>query len=118
MGMFIRKYRHYTAAALLLTFLLYIGNIYLFTHTHDLNGVKVSHSHIYSGTQDAPNHSHTAQQFNVIALLSTFNSDELVVSQNSKAVLMLIEIINQQVICNDAQGFIHFQSLRAPPVMV
>ena len=117
MGSIIRTYRHITAAALLLTFLLYIGNIYLFNHTHEVNGVKISHSHIYSGKQDTPNHSHPTQQFNTINLLSTFNSEVLVINSTSQVILSLVDIIIQRERDCAIEGHTLYLSLRAPPVM-
>ena len=117
MGSIIRTYRHITAAVLLLTFMLYIGNIYLFTHTHELNGVKISHSHIYSGTQDSPNHNHSEQQFNIINLLSTFNSEVLVTNSTSQISLPLVDIINQRERSCATECHTLYLSLRAPPVM-
>lgn len=117
MGNFIRKYNHHITAALLFTFLLYIGDIYLFTHTHYYNGVKISHSHIYSGTQDVPNHSHTAQQLNIIHLLSTFSSDGYTFNPSSLISLSLVDVINQRVICSAGYLYTPNLSSRAPPVM-
>lgn len=118
MGKFFRTYRHITAAALLLTFLLYIGNIYLFTHSHTIGGVKVAHSHIYFGSQDAPNHNHSAQQFNILHLLSTFNADQVVFTTLSEVVLSLLDIIAQRECNSISQLSTPYHSLRAPPVMI
>lgn len=117
MGNIIRTYRHITAAALLLTFLLYIGNIYLFTHTHNFNGVKISHSHIYFGTQDNPNHSHSAQQLNLLELLSTFTSEEFSYNNNLTVFISIVGIINQHEISFDIRGYVPYTSLRAPPAI-
>ena len=117
MGNFIRKYNHHITAALLFTFLLYIGDIYLFTHTHYYNGVKISHSHIYSGTQDVPNHNHTAQQFNIIHLLSTFSSDGCIFNPTSLTYFSLVDVINQRVIYSAGYLYTSNISSRAPPVM-
>lgn len=118
MGNIIKIYRQFSAGALLLIFLLYFGNINLFTHTHNVDGVKISHSHIYSGTESTPNHSHSAQQFNIIYLLSTFSSDELIVGNTAQAFISLVDVIHQRVISRTTQCCALFLSLRAPPAMV
>jgi hypothetical protein len=42
----------------------------LFPHVHRIDGCVYVHSHPYSGTSGNPAHSHTAQQFQLIAHLS------------------------------------------------
>ena len=117
MGKFFRKYRQYIVATLLLTFLLYIGNIYLFTHYHTIDGVKIAHSHIYSGTKDAPNHSHSTQQFNIIHQLSTFNSEEFCLSSVISTYIPFVDIFYQRECSYISHFSTLYHSLRAPPVM-
>lgn len=60
-------------AILLLTiFLTYLCSNSLFTHYHYLDGEYATHSHIYTGTPDKPDHNHTPTQFQLIATLSHF----------------------------------------------
>ena len=117
MGNFYRTYRHHAAALLLFAFLLYIGNIYLFTHYHTIDGVKVAHSHIYFGSQDTPNHNHSTQQFNLIHQLSSFNSEEFCFNNSISAYIPFVEIFNQTVVCTMCSSDTPYCSLRAPPVM-
>ena len=55
---------------LLLLFMEYAGSSTLFLHNHTIDGRQVVHSHIYSGSPEEPNHSHTQQQAKLIAALS------------------------------------------------
>lgn len=118
MGNILTTYHRQTgAAALLLVFLFYMGNIFLFTHIHNIDGIIVSHSHFYSGTTDTPNHNHSEQQINVIHILSSFNSDALCVDNALAAYTYLIDTIYQRVVCRISDASRIFLSLRAPPVM-
>lgn len=119
MGNISRKYNNHIVAAgsLLLIFLLYIGNIYLFPHKHEINGVKVYHSHFYSGSTDAPSHNHSAQQFNIIHQLSSFNSEEFCFNSTLVAYIPSVEIFYQTAVSALCSSDTPYCSLRAPPVM-
>lgn len=66
-----RKYaRNAGAALLLILFAGYWSSVTLFPHTHHIDGGVYVHSHPYSGPSNNPSHSHTAQQFQLIAHLS------------------------------------------------
>lgn len=56
----------------LFLFIEYVGSDVLFMHSHVINGEQIFHSHIYTGSAEQPDHSHTQQQVKVIAALSTF----------------------------------------------
>ncbi len=49
----------------LLVFVMHLGSITLFSHTHVVNGVIIVHSHIYNGQ-----HTHSAQSLQTIFFLS------------------------------------------------
>lgn len=119
MGKTINKYNDKIAVAgtLLLIFLLYFGNIYLFPHKHEINGVKVYHSHFYSGSAEAPTHNHSAQQFNIIHQLSSFNSEEFSFSSTLTAYIPSVEIFYQTAVSALCSSDTPYCSLRAPPVM-
>ena len=119
MGKTINKYNNKMAVAssLLLIFLLYIGNIYLFPHKHEINGEKVYHSHFYSGSTDAPSHNHSTQQFNIIHQLSSFNSEEFCFNNTFSAYIPSVEILYQSAVCRLCSSDTPYCSLRAPPVM-
>jgi hypothetical protein len=45
-----------TALIMLLTFIVYVGNVSLFSHRHTIDGEVVVHSHLYSGSNEQPDH--------------------------------------------------------------
>lgn len=66
-----RKYnRNIGAALLLVLFAWYWSSVTLFPHTHNVDGYTYVHSHPFSGSSNNPGHSHTPQQFQLIAHLS------------------------------------------------
>lgn len=59
-------------------FLIYFGNITLFTHSHIMNGVTIVHSHPFKkDNADQPAHQHTPAQFQLIHQLSSFGSEDI-----------------------------------------
>lgn len=69
-------YKNFIAAILLFFFLFYFAGTHFFTHTHNIDGVIVVHSHPYSGERNNPNHSHTTSQLVHIAMLDAWLSDK------------------------------------------
>ena len=66
-----RKYgRNIKALLLLVLFVVYWSNITLFYHVHTVDDQVYVHSHFFSGSASHPTHTHTAQQFQLIAQLS------------------------------------------------
>lgn len=66
-----RKYKRNIGAVLLLVlFAWYWSSVTLFPHAHNIDGHIYVHSHPFSGTSNNPGHSHTPQQFQLIAHLS------------------------------------------------
>lgn len=55
---------------LLVLFAWYWSSVTLFPHAHNIDGHIYVHSHPFSGTSNNPGHSHTPQQFQLIAHLS------------------------------------------------
>ena len=95
-------------------FLVYLAETTMFSHSHDIDGVKVVHSHPYSSTQ----HTHSDSQIIAIALLSSFNSTEQISEflkiETPQSLILAISIYYEDfyvsnLICDN-------QSLRAPPV--
>ncbi len=58
------------ALLLLVLFAGYWSCVTLFPHVHRIDGLLYVHSHPYSGPAGNPTHSHSAQQFQLIAHLS------------------------------------------------
>lgn len=54
--------------ALLLLFLVYAGSVSLFYHSHEINGIRVTHSHPFNDS--AGKHSHSVESLLLIQLLS------------------------------------------------
>lgn len=104
-------------AILLLTiFLTYLCSNTLFTHYHYSEGGVITHSHIYTGTPDKPDHSHTPTQFELLATLADFIALEASsVDIDLSASYVLCEVISQEssLICSCS---VATPSLRAPPV--
>lgn len=65
-----RQRRNIVASLLLMLFAAYWSNITLFSHAHRIDGHIYVHSHPFSGSANNPGHTHTAQQFQLIAQLS------------------------------------------------
>lgn len=65
-----KRLKNIGALLLLVLFAGYWSCVTLFPHVHRIDGCVYVHSHPYSGTSGNPAHSHTAQQFQLIAHLS------------------------------------------------
>lgn len=107
-----------TSLLLLLLFVEYVGSVTLFVHGHIVDGETLYHSHIYSGSAEEPNHTHSSQQFKLITALSTF------VALAAVVVFFQSNLIGRVITQHRgeerrAQGSVvsHF-SLRAPPVVM
>jgi hypothetical protein len=104
-------------AILLLTiFLTYLCSNSLFTHYHYSEGGVITHSHIYTGTPDKPDHSHTPTQFELLATLADFIALEASsIEIDLSATSVVCELISQENsdVCTSS---VATPSLRAPPV--
>ena len=103
-------------AILLLTiFLTYLCSNSLFTHYHYSEGGVITHSHIYTGTPDKPDHSHTPTQFELLATLADFIALEASsIEIDLSATSVVCELISQE--SSDAcTCSVATPSLRAPP---
>lgn len=65
-----KRLKNIGALLLLVLFAGYWSSVTLFPHVHRIDGCLYVHSHPYSGTANNPGHTHTAQQFQLIAHLS------------------------------------------------
>ena len=116
------KHRHRAIkgyAILLLTiFVAYLCSNTMFAHIHSLNGRFVVHSHIYNGTPDKPEHTHTPSQFELIATLSEFFALKASLSvQSFTPIYILCGIVAVAAECAHSFSVVNPQ-LRAPPVMM
>lgn len=65
-----QKTKHWLVSLLLILFTGYYGGITLFPHVHELDGQRIVHSHPYSGTPSHSGHHHSAQQIQLLHLLT------------------------------------------------
>ncbi len=113
--------------SLLVLFIGYYGSITLFTHTHIVNGVVITHSHPYNffkcekneQGERIPLHHHTKNEYVLIHTLSHFLTIVFFFSTGIKAVeKVLVKYILKKV----DPVFLHFHFLfangfRAPPLI-
>lgn len=95
-----------------LLFIAYLGGITLFTHSHVVNGVIISHSHPFKGE-----HEHSEDEAETIFFLSSFFSPSLTISFATAPVLLVLLCVlsvlsTEDVKCRNSYKTI---SLRAPP---
>lgn len=106
------------ALFMLLTFITYVGNVSLFSHRHTIEGHTVYHSHLYSGSGEQPDHTHSSQQFKTIEALAmyvalTATTPLCVVAPVQTATTLTTQCEYRVVI-----PFLRHFSLRAPPVFM
>ncbi|TCO93725.1 hypothetical protein EV202_10616 [Bacteroides heparinolyticus] len=95
-----------------LLFIAYLGGITLFTHSHVVNGVIISHSHPFKGE-----HEHSEAEVETIFFLSSFFSPSFTVSYATAPVLFVLLCVlsvlsTEHIKCRNSNKTI---SLRAPP---
>lgn len=62
--------RKITAFSLLTLFAGYVAASTMFMHTHEVEGLKITHSHPYKGKAGEPGHSHSRSEYVLIAQLT------------------------------------------------
>ncbi|AVM52625.1 hypothetical protein JN06_00645 [Bacteroides zoogleoformans] len=107
-----KKLRNIMKWFLPLLFIAYWGGITLFTHSHVVNGVIISHSHPFKGE-----HEHSAVEVETIFFLSAFLSPVLTLSYAAAPVFLFLMYVlrvlsTERVKCRNSYNTI---SLRAPP---
>jgi hypothetical protein len=60
---------------LLTLFVFHYANISFFYHSHTINGLLISHSHVHN-SDHAKNGTHTVGEFSLISILSDFQSSK------------------------------------------
>lgn len=99
-------------------FLIYLGDITLFTHSHIINGVTIVHSHPFKKDNTGhPVHQHTPAQFQLIHQLSSFGSEDISTAYTSQAIFLVVLAVLVIGLANPDVGNIgkRIISLRAPP---
>ena len=93
-------------------FIAYILNVSLFLHTHIVNGVTIVHSHPWS---DA-NHHHSSAQFQLIHLLSHFDSDgDITFDYSLVPTYHFVRSLHNFISVAVPTITVHFNELRGPP---
>ena len=110
----LKKIKNIMKWLLPLLFIAYWGGITLFTHSHVVNGVIISHSHPFKGE-----HEHSEVEVETIFFLSAFFSPSLTISYAAAPVfLFLMNVLSvlstEHVKCRNSYKTI---SLRAPPFL-
>ena len=99
---------------LLLVIGFYLGGSTLFVHSHNIDGIKIVHSHPLAGSS----HTHTSSQLQTISFLATF----LALVATSTVALSQIEGFQSEIIAKPCKRIISVatlaHSLRAPPASV
>lgn len=112
-----RKYgRNIKALLLLALFLAYWSNITLFYHVHTIDNQIYVHSHFFSGSASNPTHTHTTQQFQLIAQLSlllTTAAVAIIFASLLPKRSFVYSVPGREVYCALS---IRIPGLRAPPV--
>lgn len=108
----------YYATLLLTIFLAYLCSNTLFNHYHLLNGDVITHSHIYTGTPDKPEHDHSQDDLQLIAYLADFTALASPAVGFSLAPILFICGIVANGYTHATNPDIAFSRLRAPPIMM
>lgn len=113
----VRKYKRNIGAVLLLVlFAWYWSSVTLFPHAHNIDGHIYVHSHPFSGTSNNPGHSHTPQQFQLIAHLSLLVMMVATLVAFALRLLGVSFIFKTQKPAVRQDAPIRIYGLRAPPV--
>jgi len=113
----VRKYKRNIGAVLLLVlFAWYWSSVTLFPHAHNIDGHIYVHSHPFSGTSNNPGHSHTPQQFQLIAHLSLLVMMVATLVAFALRLLGVSFIFKTQKPAVRQDAPIRIYRLRAPPV--
>ena len=112
------NYRRWAALLMLWLFISHIASISLFSHRHTIEGETFYHSHLYNGTTDSPNHSHSTQQLKVISALEVYIAlaASTITSQSAPAPQLISIIGNKDY--TPISSTCSVTSLRAPPYFI
>ncbi|MBR8705411.1 hypothetical protein IX324_001184 [Bacteroides pyogenes] len=110
----LKKLRSIMKWFLPLLFIAYLGGITLFTHSHAVNGVIISHSHPFKGE-----HEHSEAEVETIFFLSSFFSPSLTISCATAPVLLILLCVLSILSTEHAKYRNSYKtiSLRAPPTL-
>jgi hypothetical protein len=111
----INKYiaKRQVAGALLILFMSYFACITLFSHSHVINGIKIVHSHPYSGAPEE--HTHTAAEVEVINHLTFFISLAAFIASGIVIFVEKLRTVSKPSISVPLLNTYLYHLLRAPP---
>jgi len=106
-----KTWRKLLALFLLVIFCTFQANNLLFIHVHYIDGVAVAHSHINGGK-----HTHSADGFSTIALLSSFHSLKADITSYLllTPIIFLITLLPKNTV-HILKKHLRISHLRAPP---
>ena len=107
-----------TALIMLLTFIVYVGNVSLFSHRHTIDGRTVVHSHLYSGSNEQPDHTHSSQQFKTIEALAMYVALTATTPLCVAAPIQKATTLSAQCLYRVVEKSLRHFSLRAPPAFM
>jgi hypothetical protein len=99
-------------------FVLYYANIFFFYHSHNINGLIISHSHFHTAAHTQTG-SHTVGEISLISVLSAFQTLQAALLFFGIGLFLLTAIIFLLVDERKKNSAISGNpSLRAPPVLI
>lgn len=103
---------------MLLSFVVYVGGITLFSHGHTIDGETVYHSHLHTGSAEQPDHTHSSLQFKTLAALAMYIALAAIVAEHIDLPTSTAITLDSADIRGVAtRSVLHF-SLRAPPAIM
>jgi hypothetical protein len=106
------------AASLLLIFAIHFVNINFFYHSHRINGIIITHSHLHGKTHSAGG-THTNAELRIISEFSKLQTLAMAFVIFAMAFLILFGIINFRFISHKVlEEQFSTKSPRAPPVFI
>ena len=103
---------------MLLSFVVYVGGITLFSHGHTIDGEMVYHSHIHTGSAEQPDHTHSSLQFKTLAALAMYIALGAVNIQHIDLPTSTAITLDSPDTHSIATRSVTFFSLRAPPAIM
>ena len=106
------------ATLMLLLFVEHIFSVTVFMHQHTIDGQTFTHSHIFSGTAESPQHTHTQQQINLIAALSAIKIFATAIATLRVMRAAVVSQFIDYIVRKASAPVVRALSLRAPPAVV
>ena len=106
------------ATLMLLLFVEHIFSVTVFMHQHTIDGQTFTHSHIFSGTAESPQHTHTQQQINLIAALSAVKIFATAIAALRVMRAAVVSQFIDYIVRKASAPVVRALSLRAPPAVV